>query len=183
MYLLYKQITHAHNMHIYILDKFTSNEGLYDTQQKYIYDLLIIYLPFPLFNTGAMFALCHFSGTLIPKFSKKTASNPETASKFFMDPDVKCNQHKTRTHTDIHISILILVPSDFHCFRVSTYPSFNNNNFVSCLRADAPYNKLSKKLWKKSTFVEFCWTNSLCCRMIIVLSWPSFSTSMFHELL
>ena len=103
----------------------------------------------PFLNTGAMFALFHIFGTLIPKFSKKISSNPKIASKFFMDPDVRCNEHKTRIHMEIHISILLLVPSDFHWFRVSTCPSFNNTDFVSCLRAAAPYNKLSKKNYEK----------------------------------
>lgn len=73
-----------------------------------------------------------------------------------MDPDVRCNEHKNRIHMEIHISILTLVPSDFHWFRVSTCPSFNNTDFVSCLGGAAPYNKLSKKIMKKSTFIEFC---------------------------
>lgn len=100
----------------------------------------------PFLNTGAIFALFHIFGTLIPKFSKKISSNPKTASKFFMNPDVRCNEHKPRIHMEICISILILVPSDFHWFRVSTCPSFNNTDFVSCLGELQPITNYLKKL-------------------------------------
>lgn len=146
---------------------------IYIIPSRNTYDLFIICLPFALFkHRGNICSLSHF-GTLIPKFSKKISSNTKTASKFFMDPDVRCNAHKNRIHVEIHISILTLVPSDFHWFRVSTCPSFNNTDFVICLGWAAPYNKLSKKIMKKSTFIEFYWTYFLCCRKVMVLSWPS----------
>lgn len=88
---------HAYHTHTYIFDKCTSIDDLYIYMSWFSYISLLFFL-----NTGAMFTLFHFSGTLISKFSKKTT---ETASKFFTDVDVIFNHLERTIHTSMHISI------------------------------------------------------------------------------
>lgn len=71
-----------------------------------------------------------------------------------------CNQHENRIHLDIHTRILIVVPSDSHCFTMSICLSFSNKNSIRCLRAAAP----CLKNYEKISFVEYCWKNCVAKR-------------------
>lgn len=123
---------------------------IYILPSRSMYDLFVIFLPFLIFkHRGNIYSLLFFLVHSFPTFQRSLIT--ETASKFFTDSDVMFNQHKNRIHIDIHTRILILVPSDFHSFTVSICRSFSNKNFVSCLRAAAPY----LKNYEKSSFVEF----------------------------